>query len=188
MPASPAQPIADRPAEPGDAASDDPLSSNEPDASNGIDVDVDPALTLPAGEVAWLADRLAAAVAHLGLGDARIGLALLADAEMTRLHEAYKQQPGPTDVLTFDLREPDAADGPLDGDIAIGWQEAERRANELGHPARHEALLYAVHGLMHLIGEDDATPEQAERMHRREDGVLEAIGVGAVYRRDGGAS
>ncbi|MEM0913046.1 MAG: rRNA maturation RNase YbeY [Planctomycetota bacterium] len=188
MPASPVQPTADRPAEPADAASDDPLSAAEPDADPAIEVDIDPALQLGSDDVAWLIDRLGDALRHLDLAEPRIGLALLADGEMGRLHEEYKRQPGPTDVLTFDLADADTLRVSVDGDIAIGWQEAQRRADELGHPVRHEALLYAVHGLMHLLGEDDATEAQAARMHAREDAVLEAIGVGAVYGRDGGAA
>ena len=98
---------------------------------------------------------------------------------MARLHEQYAGVPGTTDVLTFDLRDDPAE--PLVGDIAICWDEAVRQADARHHPPRHEALLYAVHGLMHLLGEDDHDPAAAARMHLREDRLLAELGLPPVY-------
>ena len=82
-------------------------------------------------------------------------------------------------MLTFDLR--DDADADLEGDVALCVDEAARRAAERGHPVRDEVLLYAVHGLLHLLGEDDHTPADYARMHAREDALLTAIGVGPRF-------
>jgi len=190
-----------RPTDATEPPSDDPLSTSpRPGSGPGIElpVDVDPAADIADADVDWLADRLADAVDRLGLRRGRLGVAVLGDDEIARLHETYKHQPGPTDVLTFDLSEAEGESpaDTIDGDIAIGWDEARRRADELGHPVRHEALLYVVHGLMHLLGEDDHDDADAARMHGRENELLEAMGVGAVYGpivgeaqgRPGGAS
>ena len=53
---------------------------------------------------------------------------------------------------------------------------------------KKEALLYAVHGLLHLCGFDDRTARDFDVMHQREDEILCAIGVGAVFARGSGAA
>ena len=60
---------------------------------------------------------------------------------------------------------------------AVAAREADRR----GHDIRHELVLYAVHGLLHLCGYDDGSAFEARRMHRREDWLLRAVGLPAVY-------
>ncbi len=44
-----------------------------------------------------------------------------------------------------------------------------------------ELALYVTHGLLHQLGFDDATPEQAQKMHQAEDEILQHMGFGVVY-------
>jgi hypothetical protein len=66
-------------------------------------------------------------------------------------------------------------------DTVVCVDEARRRARERGHGVREELLLYCMHSLLHVQGYDDVTAAGAAAMHAREDEVLTAIGVGAVY-------
>ena len=127
----------------------------------------------------WLPARVVEAMAAAGVTRGTLDLRVLDDAAMGAMHRAFQGDPTPTDVLTFDLR--DAADAELEGDVALCVDEAARRAAERGHPVRDEILLYAVHGLLHLLGEDDRTPADYARMHAREDDLLTAIGVGPRF-------
>ncbi len=129
----------------------------------------------------WLDVMLRRAADAAGVSRGRLGLVVVGDDEMAELHQAWKNVPGTTDVLTFDLSEPDAPGGSVEGDIVVCIDEAHRQAEQRGHPLRHEALLYAVHGLLHLLGEDDRDDASSERMHRREDELLTHIGIGSVY-------
>ena len=52
--------------------------------------------------------------------------------------------------------------------------------------ARDEVLLYALHGVLHLCGYDDRTDRDFAAMHRREDEILERLGVGAIFRAGDG--
>jgi probable rRNA maturation factor len=70
---------------------------------------------------------------------------------------------------------------PVELDTVLCADESRRRAEECGHGVREELLLYAVHSLLHVQGYDDITPAKARRMHRREDELLQAIDVGALY-------
>jgi len=126
-----------------------------------------------------LRDHMAAALAELDVADATLSVIVIDDARMADLHERFSGVAGTTDVLTFDLR--DDADQPIEGEVYICLDEARRRAAERGHATDKELLLYAVHGLLHLMGYDDHDETGYAAMHEREDHVLQAIGVGKVF-------
>ena len=113
----------------------------------------------------------------------RLSVVLVDDRTMSGLHRRYLGLPGPTDVLSFDLGE--GAGGDLEGEIIVSVDTAAREARRRGHAAADEVLLYALHGLLHLLGYDDHTASDARRMHAREDELLTQLGVGPVYQAGG---
>jgi len=131
----------------------------------------------------WLDIMLARAAELAGVCRGQLGLAIVADAEMADLHQNYKSVSGTTDVLTFDLCETPTP-GHVEGDIVLCLDEARRQAAARDHTVRQEMLLYAIHGLLHLLGEDDLDEEAYQRMHAREDELLRALGVGPVFSRE----
>ncbi len=74
-----------------------------------------------------------------------------------------------TDVITFDLG---SIPGRIDGEIYICPAEARRNARIYGEPEEHEILRYVAHGILHLLGQDDATLKQRAAMRMREDELL----------------
>lgn len=152
---------------------------------------------------AWLVSQFAAVTALIGVNAAAISLVIVDDEEMAELHERYKGVAGTTDVLTFDLSDPaDLAEcaengtndgndvavseaeidlSAIEGDVIICYDEANRQAKRRGHALSHELLLYAVHGLLHLLGYDDHDEADAAVMHAREDELLTEIGLGPVF-------
>lgn len=198
------QPAGQEPADPDRSASESPAS-----ALSAIDVqltletpDVDP----PFAD--WGPPLIERLIRLLGWSQADLSVAVVDDATMADLHVQYKNVPGTTDVLTFDLRavdlravdlgETDAAalastlgatfDEPLEAELILCIDEAARQAAARGHEVRAELLLYAVHGLLHLAGHDDHDPAAAARMHQREDQLLAMVGLPAVYSRGGRAA
>jgi probable rRNA maturation factor len=105
-----------------------------------------------------------------------LGLRLVDDAEMARLHETYMGESGPTDVLSFTPA--DFGDADLLGDIAIDWDAVERQAAGPSPRARlDEATVLMVHGLAHLLGHDHRRRDEGRRMHRVEHRVLASLRV-----------
>jgi probable rRNA maturation factor len=102
---------------------------------------------------------------------------------MSALHQQFLGIPGPTDVLTFPL-EMDKKGRPISGEVVVCVPEARRRSAKNSVKLREEVLLYALHGLLHLCGFDDRTESEFQRMHRREDEILDQLGVGRVFERD----
>lgn len=144
-----------------------------------------PAARLADAVARWVADRAGEAIAALGAaGEVRVRV--VTDTEMAAAHERYSGVAGTTDVLTFDLGDPPAQGAAgglrvLDTDLLVCVDEARRQAAAHGHAVERELLLYILHGVLHCLGYDDHTEEGSAEMHRKEDEVLTAIGVGATY-------
>lgn len=100
---------------------------------------------------------------------ASISLLLTDDARIAVLNRRWHGTEGPTDVLAFEggAREPG---GRLFlGDIAVSVETAKREAAARGWGTREELVLYAVHGLLHLLGGRD--DDEAGRRRMQEDAV-----------------
>ncbi|MFQ5461389.1 MAG: rRNA maturation RNase YbeY [Phycisphaerae bacterium] len=133
-----------------------------------------------------LADAAAATLRLHGMASARIHFALVGDCRIAELNRQHLAHEGPTDVLTFDLKQPDSihddGDQPdIDGEVVISVDTAAREASARGHGLAAELALYAVHGVLHLLGLDDRDEPSARRMHAMEDRILSELGYGAVY-------
>jgi probable rRNA maturation factor len=123
-----------------------------------------------------------AALARRKTRCASVSVAVVDDEEIARLNESYLGHTGATDVLSFDLRD-DAEGNEVDGEVVVSAETARRQAALCGVGIRGELILYVIHGTLHLLGCDDAKPEDAAGMHETEDNLLESLGYGAVYRR-----
>jgi probable rRNA maturation factor len=110
-----------------------------------------------------------------------VSIGVVDDAEMRRLNRKFLHRRGNTDCLSFDLSDEAHPEEPRVFDLIVNGELAIREAARRGHAAEAELALYVAHGLLHQLGFDDATAEQAERMHRREDEILQDLGYGLVY-------
>ena len=127
----------------------------------------------------WFEPMVRKALAAADVNEGCLGIHIVHDSRMAEMHWQYMEIEGTTDVLTFDMR--DADDDPFEGDIIICIDEAARRAEPMTHDTRTEVLLYAVHGILHLLGYDDHELEDFREMHAREDEILQAMGIGKVF-------
>lgn len=74
-----------------------------------------------------------------------------------------------TDIITFDNSEETAQ---LEGDIFVSLDRVANNANDLGETFHVELRRVLVHGLLHLIGYDDKTPELKKVMREKENAYL----------------
>lgn len=141
--------------------------------------------SLDAAALSWLRDHAFQATSILACrGGLRIKV--VGDVEMAAAHEEFAGVPGTTDVLTFDMSDPEGDRADLDADVMICLDEANRQSTERGHPLSHELLLYILHAVLHCLGEHDDTENGYRAMHEREDAVLTEMGLGPVFGDRGG--
>jgi len=90
-----------------------------------------------------------------------------------------------TDVISFPLEDLDwptsQTNGGINGEIIASAERAYQQALAMNIDPQAELLLYLVHGLLHLIGYDDRNPQDAKRMHEREEDLLEQFGLAPVF-------
>lgn len=143
------------------------------DVAHACTVDVTDRQKILAISKPWLERLVQRALAAEGIEQAEIGILLVDDRRIAKLHADWFDDPTPTDVITFDLSAGDV----LSGDIAVSTETARRMARELGWTPRQEVAYYVVHGLLHLTGYDDHTPADRRAMRSRERAVMKAIGL-----------
>ena len=76
-----------------------------------------------------------------------------------------------TDIITFDYGQ-EHGEGSVSGDIFIDVDTVADNARIYGTTKRQEMLRVIVHGILHLCGQGDKTPEEEAEMHRKEDKYL----------------
>jgi probable rRNA maturation factor len=106
----------------------------------------------------------------------RISLAVVDDPTMAGLNLQFLRHEGTTDVLSFLL---EREEGYLEGEVIVAAETARRQAPRYGWTPHDELLLYVIHGALHLVGYDDATPRARARMRARERAVLAQLGMKA---------
>jgi probable rRNA maturation factor len=111
--------------------------------------------------------EVAAALAPAGHA-AELAVRITGDRELRRLNRQFLGEDQVTDVLSFpsgDLLSGDSTGAHL-GDLALSWPAVGRQAEAFGHSPETEAALLAVHGFLHLLGWDHATPAGEREMTR----------------------
>ena len=121
---------------------------------------------------------------HYRINRAMVSVAIVDDETMKSLNKRYLGQSESTDVISFDLRSEtdDQNETQLDCEVIVNAERALNVTQENERSAEAEMLLYLIHGLLHQLGYDDKTNEQADRMHRKEDEFLSELGFGCVYK------
>jgi len=110
-----------------------------------------------------------------GAGDAEISLAFVDNPTIHRLNRQFLNHDEATDVLSFPLGEPNARK--LAGELVIGADVAREQADSRGHDVQAELALYVIHGLLHLCGYDDKSPESTAEIRKRERHYLRQLGL-----------
>jgi probable rRNA maturation factor len=111
---------------------------------------------------------------ELDVEEYELGCHLVGANEMARLNKGFLQHEGSTDVITFNYREPAAANA-MHGEIFICVADAVKQAREFNETWQSEVMRYVIHGLLHLCGHDDLEPTRRRSMKREEDRLLKII-------------
>lgn len=98
-----------------------------------------------------------------------LSIVVVGDRAIKTYNRRFHHVNAATDVLSFDA--------PLEtdylGDIIISYETAKVNARQAGWRVRDELELLVTHGVLHLLGYEDGTPEAREAMWRRQAEILE---------------
>jgi probable rRNA maturation factor len=98
-----------------------------------------------------------------------VGIILSNDDYLSQLNQKYLEHDTLTDIITFPYHEPGK---PIEGELYISLDRIMDNAATLDLPWEEELDRVIVHGLLHLIGYEDDTPDRKEAMRREEDKCL----------------
>ena len=115
-------------------------------------------------------------------------VSFVGEGRIRELNAEWRGQDRATDVISLECERPDdpalAPGEPCElGDVVLAPAYIERQAAAFGTTVADETRLLLVHGVLHLLGLDHLTDEDAERMERLEEEVLASLpGDGTIDR------
>lgn len=90
------------------------------------------------------------------------------DERILEVNKQYLEHDYYTDIITFDYTEGDR----ISGDIFISLDTVRSNAEEFGASFENELHRIIIHGVLHLCGQDDKTPELRDEMSKKENLAL----------------
>ena len=95
------------------------------------------------------------------------------DEKILAVNREFLQHDYYTDVITFDY----STRTRVNGDIYISLDTVATNAEQVGVPFLHELHRIIIHGLLHLTGQADKTPETKAQMTTKEEDALSKISI-----------
>jgi probable rRNA maturation factor len=114
---------------------------------------------------------------ELKISEAELGINFVGAKEMAKVNWRFLQHEGSTDVITFDHA--DGAHGvtrpDLHGELFVSVNDAISQAKNFKTSFQAEMVRYIVHGVLHLLGQDDLRSAARRRMKREENRLVRLL-------------
>lgn len=91
------------------------------------------------------------------------------DERILEINNHYLNHDYYTDIITFDYSDTKT----ISGDIFISLDTVRSNAADFGVDFEQELKRIIIHGVLHLCGQDDKTPELRKQMTEKENDALE---------------
>ena len=127
-----------------------------------------PSLNLPQVE-RWI--RAVAAQYGFAVGD--LNYIFCNDEKILAVNREFLQHDYYTDIITFDY----TTRTRVNGDIYISLDTVASNAEQVGATFEQELHRIIIHGLLHLTGQADKTPETKAQMTAKEEDALAKISI-----------
>lgn len=132
-------------------------------SSENIDL---PALNFPQVE-RWI--RAVAAQYNFSVGE--LNYIFCDDEKILAVNREFLQHDYYTDIITFDY----TTRTRVNGDIYISLDTVKSNAEQVGATFLQELYRIIIHGLLHLTGQADKTPETKAQMTAKEEDALKKL-------------
>ena len=125
-----------------------------------------PSLNLPQVE-RWIR----AVAAQYGFSVGELNYIFCDDEKILSVNREFLQHDYYTDIITFDY----TTRTRVNGDIYISLDTVASNAEQVGATFEQELHRIIIHGLLHLTGQADKTPETKAQMTAKEEDALSKI-------------
>ena len=125
-----------------------------------------PVLSLPQVE-RWIR----AVAAQYGFAVGELNYVFCDDEKILAVNREFLQHDYYTDIITFDY----STRTRVNGDIYISLDTVASNAQMVGTTFNHELHRIIIHGLLHLTGQADKTPETKAQMTAKEEDALRRL-------------
>lgn len=126
--------------------------------------------------------------------DVQINLVITDNQEIQKVNLEFREINAPTDVLSFpmipfecpadyDIIGEEDSYFDMDtgelilGDIMISAEKVIAQAEEYGHSIKREYCFLIAHSMLHLLGYDHMTSEEAKEMEEKQEKALKALNI-----------
>lgn len=114
-----------------------------------------------------------------------ISLSIVDNEEIHSINKQFRHIDSPTDVLSFPQLTFEVGEVPeknengeiILGDIIISIEKAQAQADEYGHSLKRELAFLTAHSMLHLLGYDHMTEDEAKVMFEKQEKILENLGI-----------
>ena len=102
---------------------------------------------------------------------ADINIVFTSDNYLYKMNLEYLNHDYYTDIITFNYNVEDK----ISGDLFISIDRVKENALKYDVSFYNELLRVVIHGILHLLGFDDKTPDQQKLMRQKEDEMLSML-------------
>ena len=114
-----------------------------------------------------------AVAADYGFSVGNINYVFCSDERELAVNREFLRHDYYTDVITFDYSTAQT----LNGDIFISLDTVRSNAEMVGTSFDHELMRILIHGVLHLTGQGDKTPETKAEMTAKEEKALKKLSI-----------
>lgn len=125
-------------------------------------------IEMPALDERQIARWIRAVAADYGFTVGNITYIFCSDERELEVNREFLGHDYYTDVITFDY----STASTLNGDIFISLDTVRSNAEQVGEPYEKELRRIIIHGVLHLTGQSDKTPDTKAEMTRKEERAL----------------
>jgi len=129
-------------------------------------------IAMPALDERKVTRWIRAVAADYGFSVGNINYIFCSDERELEVNREFLGHDYYTDVITFDY----STASTLNGDIFISLDTVRSNAEMVGEPFERELLRVIIHGVLHLTGQGDKTPETKVQMTEKEEKALAKLG------------
>ena len=129
-------------------------------------------IEMPALDERRVSRWIRAVAADYGFSVGNIDYIFCSDERELEVNREFLGHDYYTDVITFDY----STASTLNGDIFISLDTVRSNAEMVGTTFEHELHRIIIHGVLHLTGQGDKTPETKVQMTEKEEIALAKLG------------